>query len=198
MAQPSQGGERIPCPRCRANNFLGQTHCWQCKSPLPPPEAVRGPAYPVAPTPQSYAYAPAPRSRSFPLLPFVGIVLLVFGGALYFVFQNRSKTTETTTRSRRLPDAAARVEQPGVIMDTGPAFDSSVSAENDPVAAEAKRAVDRARGELALPPPNAQRDENGRYRLRSGGAISQEEWERARRSIQDNRFQREPPLPAPF
>ena len=35
--------QRLACPRCRANNFVGQAQCWQCKASLPPPEAVNTP-----------------------------------------------------------------------------------------------------------------------------------------------------------
>ncbi len=35
--------QRLACPRCRANNFVGQAQCWQCKASLPPPEAMNTP-----------------------------------------------------------------------------------------------------------------------------------------------------------
>ena len=41
---------RVQCPKCRANNFIGQPRCWQCGASLPPPEAIHGaPAMPSAP-----------------------------------------------------------------------------------------------------------------------------------------------------
>ena len=40
MSNPGHNAPRVTCPRCRANNFTGKTHCWQCSAPLPPPEAV--------------------------------------------------------------------------------------------------------------------------------------------------------------
>src|SRR5438094_785724 len=56
----NQGTDRIPCPKCRANNFLGQTNCWQCGSSLPPPDSVGSPAR--APQNPQPAYAPPQQS----------------------------------------------------------------------------------------------------------------------------------------
>src|ERR1041385_1987035 len=49
----NQGTARIPCPRCRANNFVGTPNCWSCGGSLPPPEAFAPPRYP--PQPQAYS-----------------------------------------------------------------------------------------------------------------------------------------------
>src|SRR5207249_3799981 len=42
-AMTNADGLRIVCPRCRANNFAGKTHCWQCSATLPPPESASAP-----------------------------------------------------------------------------------------------------------------------------------------------------------
>lgn len=35
--------QRLACPRCRTNNFVGQAECWQCKASLPSPESINTP-----------------------------------------------------------------------------------------------------------------------------------------------------------
>ncbi len=53
-------GQRLACPHCHANNFVGQMQCWQCKGSLPPPEATRSvtPNTPAASTPPAWAQQP--------------------------------------------------------------------------------------------------------------------------------------------
>jgi hypothetical protein len=209
--QPGRaGGERIPCPRCRANNFLGQTHCWQCKSSLPPPDATAYPARPVS-APSGYPVAapvgyPASHyvvpARRVNWLPVAFVALLVCGGVLYMAL-SRAKSPESRSPERRQPRVAqpAASDEPRTIWVTGP---PSQIPDNDPVTDEARRAVERASRELDLPPPNAARDTDGRIRLRSGGVLSEEEWQRARRKVGDSPLVREspllkePPLPPPF
>src|SRR5438132_9248633 len=102
-----QGNVRVPCPRCRANNFPGTPACWQCGGSLPPPESfaapgayahpvpVPMPAIPAAPPPSTYlrgAYVPpgymplyeTPRVRRpwVAVIAFFGVVILVGGGAV--------------------------------------------------------------------------------------------------------------------
>ncbi len=198
--QAYRDSERIPCPRCRANNFLGQAQCWQCKSPLPPPEAMQRPTAPAVAPMQNMTYAFPVRAQRPNRLPLIAVGLVVLCGTLLFALYRVPKSTETSGRGRRLPGAVRQPEttDPPTVWVTGPESDNPVASENDPVAAEARRAVDREARNLDLPPPNAVRDENGRYRLRSGGSISAEEWEQARRKVQDNRYMKEPPLPPPF
>jgi hypothetical protein len=199
--QAYQDNARIPCPRCRANNFLGQSQCWQCHSPLPPPEAVQRPVMPMAaPIQPTYAFHTAARPRN--RLPLVVVGLAVLCGGLAFVVLRMPKageSGETLGRARRQPGTAQpETGDPQTIWVTGPASDNPIASESDPVAAEARRAVERASRELDLPPANAARDSEGRYRLRGGGSISAEEWERARRKVRDNSMIKEPPLPPPF
>jgi hypothetical protein len=97
----------------------------------------------------------------------------------------------------RAPEAAApRVVMPAEMPSAQPA-PPSAPQESDPLVEQAKREIERARGEIGSPPPNAATDANGRLRLRSGGSISREEWEAARRNVQESPVLREPP-PPPF
>src|ERR1051325_5261862 len=67
----NQGQARIPCPKCRSNNFLGQTNCWQCGSSLPPPEAFAAAQPSAMPPPQSQPqFAPGSRHSSERPAPF--------------------------------------------------------------------------------------------------------------------------------
>ena len=53
--------QRLACPRCHANNFVGQAQCWQCKASLPPPEAMNTPT--VAGWAQPSSAAPLQSAR---------------------------------------------------------------------------------------------------------------------------------------
>ena len=73
------------------------------------------------------------------------------------------------------------------------------AATNDPVMDEAKRVLERERQNLNLPPPaEGVTSADGRVHLRSGGSISREEWEAARRKLNDSPTLREPPALPPF
>lgn len=204
MAQHARRDDsaRIACPRCRSNNFLGQTHCWQCRSPLPPPEAMSGYAPPQAVSAPVWT-APSLSRRARNPLPLIFVSLLVLCGVLVFTITRRSKPGETSPHASRLPDRENRSQReesgtPEKVWDVGPITEPSAKPEYDPVAEQARRAVERASQELDLPPPNAARDADGRIRLRGGGSVRQEEWDRARRKVQESPYLREPPMPPPF
>src|SRR5437667_2351552 len=84
----NQGTDRIPCPRCRANNFLGQPTCWQCGGSLPPPEALG--AATVSP-----AYSPylQPKRSSLGIwIPLACILLLVAAVAGVWAVSKQKRT----------------------------------------------------------------------------------------------------------
>jgi hypothetical protein len=54
----NQGQTRIPCPKCRSNNFPGQTNCWQCGASLPPPNVFAPPVYTPPQPPAAGAIPP--------------------------------------------------------------------------------------------------------------------------------------------
>lgn len=66
----------------------------------------------------------------------------------------------------------------------------------DPVLDRARQEVDRARDSLSLPPPDSR--ESDRVRLKGGGELRREEWEAARRKLQESPLLRDPPSPSPF
>jgi len=121
----NHGQARIVCPRCRANNFPGTPHCFQCGGSLPPPEAVGQPAaappnygrpaaqspYPQAPfgaqpVPPAYSAVRPNRSAWWVVVPVILVLILVCGGL--FVFSLRSRST---ARSAGGSDIQAQVDE---------------------------------------------------------------------------------------
>lgn len=193
----NQGQSRIGCPRCRANNFPGKMHCWQCGGSLPPPEAVGQPApAPVHyaqqplpdtqyPTPNAYPpagyaqYPPLRPSRRWFLAPLAFLlVAAILGGLFFFAFRSRARQTlgPLEQAPKTFGDYANRLRREGGLGDTG-ANDS----ETDPTISQARREIERLSGQAgAYAPPVSQ---DGKVHLQRGGSISPEEYERARRSL---------------
>jgi hypothetical protein len=67
----------------------------------------------------------------------------------------------------------------------------------DPLEDAARRTISREAPNVGLPPSGAV-SSDGQVHLRSGGAISVEEWNEAKRKLQDNPLLKEPPPPPPF
>lgn len=198
MNSGSQSAERVRCLRCGANNFPGQAQCWQCRASLPPPEEV---GIPARPQPQTFApLAPAPprwRAGMLLRLALVGILCAAFAVTLQVWWPGRAEKADRAYMPSPTVVPASR-ESGAVRMDTGPAWDPSVSAENDPVAAEARRALERAHRELSLPIDGSTRDPQERYSLRGGGSLRAEDVERAQRALRGNPYLREiPSAPSP-
>jgi hypothetical protein len=204
ISNPGDG--RVSCPRCRANNFVGQAHCWQCRAPLPPPESLAAPLPYTVPmrqgreAAQRQASIPAGAYRRNPglwlVLPLVagitfGIVWFV-GGA-----QQRAGEAGGTVAPPQArygtPSAVPRRSTPAGLPDGT----ASSAAATDPLTDQARREVERARSDIGLPPPETV-DPGGRVHLRSGGTLSMDEWEAARRKLQASPILRDPPPPPPF
>src|SRR5690349_10083824 len=95
----NQGDQRVPCPKCKANNFLATTNCWQCGSSLPPPEAFGAAPQPapqgVARRPHSFqpasveaAYQPTPvagRGGLGVIIAVIVALIVVIGGGAAIV-----------------------------------------------------------------------------------------------------------------
>ncbi|HZP83484.1 MAG TPA: hypothetical protein VFB21_17700 [Chthonomonadaceae bacterium] len=173
--------ERIACPRCRANNFVGQAQCWQCRAPLPQ-QAVpaRMPAAPPVP------FAPPPRHANLVwlLLPIVAVI------AFLAVFYGLGV-------SRPSEEAAQVVKPPLPASDLPPASSpTSAPVSADPITAQAQREIERARQDYNLPAPApGVVSPDGKVHLRGGGTLRPDEWEAARRKLQDSPILRQPPVP---
>ncbi len=189
------GDGRIACPRCRANNFVGQAQCWQCHTPLPPAALV--PASPIAPV---STWRPDVRI----LLPVVAVV--TFGIVWFLVGRSQSPErsapvslppqTLSSENSRSRPDAVPALPQENT-SSAAQTNTPTAPTDSDPLTSQAQREVERARREVGLP-PSAPADPNGRVHLRGGGTISAEEWEEAQRKLQQSPLLRDPPSPPPF
>ncbi len=74
---------------------------------------------------------------------------------------------------------------------------SPTSGNRDLLEDAAKRVITRETPNVGLPPAGAV-SPDGQVHLRSGGSISIEEWNAAKRKLQDNPLLKEPPAPPPF
>ncbi len=201
----NQGTQRTPCPKCRANNFSGQTNCWQCGSSLPPPEAV-GAATPT-PYPQPAPQRPAENPASLAPAPFVQppayfsppvrsgvglglriaiwavLLIPILAAGAYMAFQRRAiggvdsqAQAAIEANEKLMREFGQQVRQSG-----SGTSDPDVLDPNSPTA-QARREIKRLEEKGVIPtvPPT---DAEGRIHLQSGGTISPEEWRRARESL---------------
>ncbi|MCW3053750.1 MAG: hypothetical protein JWN14_2920 [Chthonomonadales bacterium] len=191
------------CPRCGTTAPLDATFCGQCGRQyrtqfVPPadgaPHAAPAPVYPApqtvynAPTPVQFA----PRTPSVWMLRAMqgGIAALVCMAVLAFSGVFRHDGT---------PNAPAVTSAPTAPQSDTPATtqDAAVrrALSDDPIESEARRVVDRESQKLNLPPPAVSAD--GKIHLRSGGTISQKDWDAASRKVQDSPILRQPPVNVP-
>lgn len=204
---PQNGGQRLICQNCSANNFVGQAHCWQCRTALP--GAVNGmasaaapisPAIPhtsiLQPTAQPYPLQPAYPVQgvgrtNFPLL-FGGVAVVTFVLVLMFAMHARPETVSSPTVL--MPGRSTG--SAGPIDSTLDSSNASNAAHSDPVDDQARRVIETESPKIGIP-PSASVSPDGRIHLRSGGTISKEEWDNARRKAQESPVIRDssPPIP---
>lgn len=71
--------ERIPCPKCNANNFASSTTCWQCGEPLrAQPPIAQGSQYPQRPDNYQQTHRPQQRDNTQTLV-ILGFVFAALG-----------------------------------------------------------------------------------------------------------------------
>lgn len=213
-----QDGQRVTCSRCQANNFVGQTHCWQCRAPLSAgaasmPSAASQPtlppvrnrpgdlnpfsAPPPAPqprqTPEALAIKTPPRPVMFAAL--FAVAVLAFG--VVFLIAGHPQTAPAlpppVSESRSMIPDPSPVRSPEAQTET-----RSETADSDPILDEGKRALEREKRHLDLPSSDGVVSSDGRVHLRSGGSISPEEWREAQRKLKDSPVLRDLPSPPPF
>jgi len=119
-----------------------------------------------------------------------GVAALVCMGvlALSGIFRHDGRSAAPALTSA---PSAPQSESPSTRQDT----EVRKALSENPVESEARRVVERESRRLDLPPPVSA---DGKVHLRSGGTISQEEWNAASRKVQESPLLREPPKPPPF
>jgi hypothetical protein len=204
----NHGQQRITCPKCRSNNFVGQPQCWNCGASLPPPEAL-SPSPPVIrqqsaqeyptvaqrptpiaqfPTPnahQPYTRAPSQSPRLLGLRIALWVILIL-PALLAAGWYAKTRTTGNAIDAQK--DAAIKMQE-----ELMKGLDERIKAskeqppgtnELDPSSPEAQ-----ARRELktiyektgvGAPPPT---DAEGNVHLQGGGTVTREQWEKARESL---------------
>lgn len=200
MNQPvfRSGQDRIACPQCRANNFPGQPRCWQCGASLPPQDALNSrPSPGPQGSPMPFPARPGPGVASPPRLLWglvlAGVALVSFLAVFLLVNRRAANEKIVWETPRRSEPALAPAPAPDA---TNAANEAPARPENsDPLTDQAKREIQRAQRDLAIPAPDSVSGKDGRIHLRSGGTISADEWERARRKVQESPYFRDPATP---
>jgi hypothetical protein len=99
--------------------------------------------------------------------------------------------------SRPSEEAAPVVKPP--LPSSVPLPDSTSTpapASADSITAQAQREIERARQDYNLPAPTSGVvSPDGKVHLRGGGTLRPDEWEAARRKLQDSPILRQPPVP---
>ncbi len=189
----NQGEQRIPCPKCRANNFLGKTNCWQCGSSLPPPEAFGAtPAAYVQPAqPAAFSSGQAPlgyhpqasAKRGGPAIAIAvaAVLVIVVVGAFAMA---RSRGHRGVPGNLDLsPEQMRQIREfQNSVRQSSGSSDLSSSTDPDSPESQGRREIKRLE-DKGLVPSAPKPDSEGRIHLQSGGTISPEEWERARQSL---------------
>ncbi len=180
------------CPQCAELAALDAAFCGQCgrqyRTQFVPPSASDGSSGGFAVMEPFTSGKPAVwlvRSSQAAVALLVCLTVLMLSG----VFRRQAKPglPEVTAvagahRSVSLPE------------DLPSAARRALS--DDPVETAARRAVERESQKLDLAPPKV--SEDGKIHLRSGGTVSKEEWEAARRKAEESPILREPPKPPPL
>ncbi len=225
----NQGQTRIPCPKCRSNNFFGQTNCWQCGASLPPPDMLAPPVYtppqppapgaippavqiaiaqrhsrqqaPPAPLPcsgnysqngaippvqspyaghQPAGYPAHGRRRSRWLFAYYGIFGFSVLMVLVYVGYYGKVRRDAAGIDQRFQ--AMQESQDRIMQGLNRASATSHQAEPGSVEAQAQEEIKKLYKQSGISPPPT--DPNGNVHLRGGGAISTEQWEKAKQSLQ--------------
>lgn len=172
--------QRIPCPRCGANNFPGQVRCWQCGASLPPPEEIGAASAPATPprgsVPPPVPTRPSRRSRTG-LWVLLAAALILACAIPLFLRSVRTGAARSASEQAELQ----RLRQQMLRGDELPGSQPAEPLEQNSVEARARRELDRLRQEAGLANPPA--DSSGQVHLQTGGSLSADEWQRAQRAL---------------
>ncbi len=117
--------------------------------------------------------------------------LAVGGASLIGILHRFSSPPETAVVAPPPVSAPAEKAEPLPSFRRPPEADRSTTPPvADPVDEAARRALDREKGNLALPPPT---DKDGKVHLRSGGTVDRDLWDRASRGVRNSPVLQPPP-----
>ena len=176
------------CPRCQTSAPLEAAFCRQCgrqyktqftSDNIPAPLNV-----PLAPPPAEFAAGP-PLVLSRRLTQ----TLTVLGALVVFLSVLAARSTMRHDVAAK-PDTSGLPQPPPYAAPQVPATTSS-----DPINDEAKRFIEQEKQEHGLDPPPSSVGPDGRIHLQNGGSITREEWDKAKRAVQQSQLN--PPMPAP-
>lgn len=145
------GLERIRCPHCGSNCFPGSDRCWNCGSSLPPPECVS----PTTPAGARERACPMERpgfGGAKTALAVVAIMLVCVAG-IYALLQSHA-ASGVRRRQAQLEAIKERLMRERFHGGSG----IPIAPPADPTEAEARRELDRLRGQLdsmARPAPGS-------------------------------------------
>ncbi len=203
----NHGQVRIPCPKCRANNFPGVPHCWQCGASLPPPESVAQPVQrPVSPAgrraldprlptiesgvtpspPRPLTPSPTePRRIPWLWLRVTAVSICVLWGlfiAAYYVRMHNQATTIDRQKDAIIEQNERYMRDLDKALHNPAAVSDPSALDPNSQEAQARRELERLNKKLdgTAPPPVSP---DGRVHLETGGSISAQEWERAKESL---------------
>ncbi len=163
------------CPKCQTPAPIEAVFCGSCG------HQYRTHFTPQAPTPNFAPPTPRPASSKGLTVALASVIGMgVFGGVLWL---------GTRPKSVELPHVSTVSTPPSTVTRTQKEIPVETPKQTslDPVEAEARRAIERAKRNIDIPlANNTPKDSQGRIHLRGGGSINQEDWDAARNAVQNS------------
>ena len=182
--------DRITCPRCGANNFTGQPTCWQCKSSLPPPDALGHAGVNAGFAGQAYQ---SPRKSGVGGIVVALVVVVILFGAIgaYVLIGRPGKSGVAEPGSLQAKIDELKAQEAKLRQSSGLPPTDIRPTDTDPLNAQAQRTLQdlksKAGGMGAQPSMG-----NGDIRLQMGGSISKDEYQKALDSVKNSGRYRPP------
>ncbi|MCX6379114.1 MAG: zinc ribbon domain-containing protein [Armatimonadetes bacterium] len=168
------------CPRCQASAPVEAGVCGKC-----------GHQYRTHFTPHQVQPAISPPLQAKPVDGKVNRVLITMLATLVAVgsfgtviwMGTRPKPDKPASRTTIHAQNVAPIERP--VQETP--IELPKSTRLDPVEAEARRALERAKRNIDIPlADTTPKDSDGRIHLRGGGSVSKDDWNAARNAVQNS------------
>ncbi|MEP6754505.1 MAG: hypothetical protein ABJA67_03305 [Chthonomonadales bacterium] len=176
--------DRVTCPRCGANNFVGQPSCWQCQSSMPPPEAIG------ISSPHQFNQQPfAPPRRTMPMGAVVAITIClilasVVGAYILFGRPHKSDVAEPGSLQAKIDELKKQEAALGKRM--GSQVPEPTLGSNDELGSAAQRRLQELKekaGAMGAAPPSMGNDD---IRLQGGGSLTKDQYQKALDSVKNS------------